>query len=92
MKDFIFDNLLFSVLLCLFLVEQFFYYVMGSYPYRYGIPIRKVVLSSASEMVRASEKMEITSLAMKVDKVRAEMYFRERNLFGSIHCCPIVNT
>ena len=84
MKDFILNNSIFSVLLCLFLVEQIFYYVMGSYPYRYGIPIKREVLSSASNLVKTSENIEITSLAMKVNTVRAEMYFRERNFFGSI--------
>lgn len=84
MKDFIFDNPTFSALLCLFLIEQVFYYIMGSYPYRYGIPIRKLPLSSASELISKSERIEEKSLAMKVITGRSEMYFHDRNPFGVI--------
>lgn len=84
MKEFFFNNPTFSVLLLLFIVEQVLYYVMGSYPYRYGLPIKKLPLPSASEVLQISERNEITTLAVKVNTGRAEMYFRERNLFGTI--------
>lgn len=84
MKDFIFNNPTFSVLLVFFVVEQVFYYVMGSYPYRYGVPIKKLPLQSASEVLETSERNVNTSLAVKVNADRSEMYFRDRNFFGTI--------
>lgn len=84
MKDFVLNNPTFSVLLLLFVIEQVFYYVMGSYPYRYGVPVKKLPLPSATEILGTSERNEITSLAVKVSAGRAEMYFRDRNLFGTI--------
>lgn len=84
MKDFIFNNPTFSVLLVFFVVEQVFYYVMGSYPYRYGVPIKILPLQSASEVLETSERNVNTSLAVKVNADRSEMCFRDRNFFGTI--------
>jgi hypothetical protein len=57
---------------------------MGSYPYRYGLPIRKLQLPSASELLKSPESIETSSLAVKVDTGREEIYFRDRNVFGTI--------
>jgi len=84
MKDFVFNNPVFFVLLCLFIIEQIFYYFMGSYPYRYGFVITKLAFPSASEMMKTDNSQINCSLAIKVDSTKSEVYLHERHLFGAI--------
>jgi len=52
--------------------------------YRYGVPIKKLPLQSASEILETSKRNENTSLAVKINADLSEMYFRDRNFFGTI--------
>jgi hypothetical protein len=77
------QNLLFSILLSLFLLEQIFNYILGSFPYRYGIVVKKIALPNAKH-VFAIDQRRMVSLATKVNKARSEMYLRYRYRFGTI--------
>jgi len=84
MADFITQNPILSITLFLFLIEQILMYIKGSYPYRYGIVIRKMALPEAGTLLNKPQSPNIPSLAMKINTARSELYLHYRYLFGTV--------
>jgi hypothetical protein len=81
MYDFFIQNPLLSALLCLFLFEQILNYFLGSFPYRYGIVVKKFALPNAKDLFTIDQKID--SLTTKINKSKSEMYLRYRYRFGT---------
>lgn len=62
----------------LFIFEQIFYWFLGSYPYRYGILIRKIPVSNEEISNLVSSKLKHDKLTVKTNKNREEIYLRYR--------------
>jgi hypothetical protein len=82
MRDFFIQNPLFSILLCLFLLEQIMNYFLGSFPYRFGFVVRKIALPNAKQFIE-TDRQAIDSLSTKSNKSKSEMYLRYRYRFGT---------
>jgi hypothetical protein len=59
-------------------------YIIGSYPYRYGFVLKKISLPSAVTFLNTLESRKRSSLAMKINKSRSEIYLRDRYPFGTL--------
>ena len=84
MENFFTQNPILSITLFLFLIEQILMYFKGSYPYRYGIVIRKIAMPEASTLLNNHQSPNIPSLAMKINTARSELYLHYRYLFGTV--------
>ena len=84
MADFITQNPTLSITIFLFLIEQILMYIKGSYPYRYGIVIRKMAMPEARSLFNNPQSANIPSLAMKINTSRSELYLHYRYSFGTV--------
>ncbi len=75
---------LFFTLVGLYLVEQIFYLILGSYPYRYGFVIKTNKISDFDLSCRALIQNEIGSLSIKAQPRKDEIYLRYKYPFMAI--------
>lgn len=66
----------------LFLIEQVFYWFLGSYPYRLGLLIKKISIPDLSMSDWDLMRQERGSLSIKVNNMRKEVYLRYKYPFG----------
>jgi hypothetical protein len=71
------DSILAILCLC-FLIEQVFYWLLGSYPYRYGVIVKTISLSSFDINYWDSIKDKIKTLNIKTRFDRSEVYIKYR--------------
>ncbi len=69
------DSIFILLGLC-FLIEQVFYWVKGSYPYRYGFVVRRISLSGLDIKYWDSIKSKIKGLDTKTSWDKAEVYLK----------------
>ncbi|MGI6387437.1 MAG: hypothetical protein ACOX2W_10000 [Desulfomonilia bacterium] len=63
----------------LFIIEQILYWFLGSYPYRYGITIKRIDTYDTSFSIESKGEMkDIEHLAIKRDDRRREIYIRNK--------------
>ena len=84
MTQFIADNLLFSIFLSLFIVEQISYYFMGSYAYRYGFIIKRIPAPSAERMISDTKPFQLCNLTVKVNRMHSEIFLHDKYPFGTL--------
>lgn len=68
------EDMFFMGLVLLFVIEQFFYWFLGSYLYRYGILIKTVSVPIKEISSWYSAKQKPGRLAVKINKERKEIY------------------
>jgi hypothetical protein len=83
MNNFFIQNPILTILLCLFLLEQIFNYFLGSFPYRYGIVVKKIALPNAKQLF-AIDQQKVDSLTTKINTTRSEIYLRYKYRFGTV--------
>lgn len=76
-------NTLLIVILAAFLIEQTFCFFLGSYPYRYGILIKKVTLPVADLASWKYGQERCHGLKFKISEERKEVYCRYRYQYGA---------
>jgi hypothetical protein len=62
----------------LFIIEQIFYWFLGSYPYRIGILLKTVTISGPSTPIQNREIRRTDRLAIKKNGRKKETYVRYR--------------
>ena len=80
MVDFVSENIVFSILAGLFLIEQALYYLPGSLPYRLGLPISKRIFPYDACLAAYSRIKRSPNLAVRLSK-NGDIYLRYR--YGS---------
>ncbi len=60
----------------LFIIEQFFYLALGSYPYRVGIVIKTITIPDFSTVIQRKENNLKNRLAIKKNNKKQETYVR----------------
>ena len=72
------EKLIFIGIGVLFVIEQIFYWFLGSYPYRYGILIKRIAIVGHAIFLKCEEKKHSDRLAIKKNYRRKEIYIRYR--------------
>jgi len=76
-------NTLLIVILAAFLIEQAFCFFLGSYPYRYGILIRKIALPVTDLASWKYGQEKCHGLKFKLSEEKKEVYCRYRYQYGT---------
>lgn len=77
-------NTVLIVMLAAFLIEQVFCFFLGSYPYRFGIVIRKITLPGSNVASWKYAHTKCSNLKLKVREEKKEVYYRYRYQFGIV--------
>jgi hypothetical protein len=72
------EKLIFIGIGVLFIIEQIFYWFLGSYPYRYGILLKRIAIVGLAISLQCEEKNHSDRLAIKKNDSRKEIYIRYR--------------
>jgi hypothetical protein len=75
---------IFFVLAACYVVEQVFYRVAGSYPYRHGFVVKTISLSVFDLYYWDSIKYNTGALMVKIQMDKGEVYFRYKYPYGAI--------
>jgi len=76
-------NTLLIVVFAAFLIEQIFCFFLGSYPYRYGILIKKITLPVADLASWKYGQEKCHGLKLKMSEEKKEVYCRYRYQYGT---------
>jgi hypothetical protein len=76
-------DVLLIIFLSAFLVEHVFFLFLGSYPYRYGFPIKEITLPIHSIGSWENARKQYRNLKLKVNEQRKEIYCRYKYQFGT---------
>jgi hypothetical protein len=82
METFVCENLILTVLLILFGLEQIAYLWIGSYPYRFGIRVRTENLTNSDILRFLSRPLVLNGLRLKVSAKYQEAYLKPKYLIG----------
>lgn len=72
------DKLIFIGIGALFIIEQIFYWFLGSYPYRYGILLKTIAISNFSITIKRKDRKHADRLLIKANDRKSEIYVRYR--------------
>lgn len=72
------EKLIFIGIGVLFIIEQIFYWFLGSYPYRYGILLKRIAIVGLAISLQCEERKHSDRLAIKKNDRRKEIYIRYR--------------
>jgi hypothetical protein len=72
------EKLIFVGIGALFIIEQIFYWFLGSYIYRYGILLKRIAIVGLAISLQCKERKHPVRLAIKKNDIRKEIYIRYR--------------
>lgn len=78
------ENSIFWFLATLFFIEQILYWFMWSYPYRFGILVKKTMNSQRDITFWQATRHQKDRLFVKIDKITNDVFLRYKYPFGAI--------
>ena len=72
------EKLIFIGIGVFFIIEQVFYWFLGSYPYRYGILLKTIAISNLSIPIQCKAKKHADRFLIKANDRKNEIYVRYR--------------